>query len=1021
MPMFKCLQINLNRSYGAQNLLMQMMAEHGADIGIVSEPNNCPSANPLWLVDVTGLAAIVWKTTLSFRCVPISRGRGYVVARCGDVVIASCYLSPNIPLEEYSLAMEELSVALRRVRPSPVLLAGDFNARSPLWGCNSTTSNAEYLWELMAALDMRLINNCDVPTCVRPQGSSVVDLVWTTAGLRDRIRAWRVLDELESLSDHRYLEYEIHPTTKGPVQPSSSISKLPRWAMKKFCDDKFEGAMHAICWNLPTLTMPVEDMACTIEKIMTDICDFSAPRVRYGPKKSMYWWNAEIAGLRRQCNHCRRRLTRANRRGNDRDKREARRHYREARRTLRKAIWNSKRTAWGELLDDLERDPWGRPYKMVVQKMRSTTVSATEVMTPRDLETLLSELFPPGDQRVVGGFDRDPPAHENEHGVVITEEDVRKAFKGKKTRRTAPGPDGICKEVWLKVPHEVMGLVAHLFRKCLAEGVFPKIWKVANLVLIPKPVNQGMPPKYRPICLLNDIGKALERIVAERICSALRDIGGGLSSRQFGFREGLSTMEALFAVRDYVDRARDVGHYVVAVSLDIQNAFNSLPWSVVLAQLHRKGIPAYLIKIIRGYFSERSIIYKDSMGMLQKRIVLAGVPQGSVLGPLLWNIAYDWVLEVKEWAESTVICYADDTLVLAQGRSPKIAAMKATVFAGSVVFRIKQLGLKIAAHKTEAILFGGRGAFPEVSVNVEGERVVVGSSLKHLGVFLDRGLTYKKHFNYVEGKALKMIRLLWKLLPNLRGPSAIKRQLYAGVLNSVMLYASPLWSDSLMRWVTYRAPLLKIQRQMALRVISGYRTVSYEAAMLLARMPPIHLVAARQRRIYLRLLELKWTQEDSSEARLEIWKAATLLMRRQWYALLDKDNIPGARVREAILPILDRWLDHRRAGVNFYVTQLLSGHGCFGQYLHRIGKRNSSACPDCEEELDTPEHVLEVCPRWRVERTNLRMAFEEDLPLRWVNMMPSALNYEAKWMAIANFAREVLTKREVAEREAEMA
>lgn len=221
------------------------------------------------------------------------------------------------------------------------------------------------------------------------------------------------------------------------------------------------------------------------------------------------------------------------------------------------------------------------------------------------------------------------------------------------------------------------------------------------------------------------------------------------------------------------------------------------------------------------------------------------------------------------------------------------------------------------------------------------------------------------------------------------------------------------------RWTTYRAPLLKIQRQMALRVISGYRTVSYEAALLLARIPPIHLLAARQRRIYERTQELVCRQEYTAEAKGEIQEAATLLMRRQWYAMLDRENSSGKRVREAILPIFDRWLDHRRAGVNYYTTQLFTGHGSFGQYMYRIRKREYPACPDCGLVEDTVEHVLEDCPQWADERRSLRAAFEEDIPLQWTSMMPSALDYEEKWKAIATFARDVLTAREAAERERE--
>lgn len=1013
--MLKCLQINLNRSYGAQNLFVQTMAEREIDIGIISEPNNCPSSNPLWIVDRLGLAAIVWKASLPFRCIPLVKGQGYVAARCGDITIVSCYLSPNMPLAEYSLAMQELSEILSKIHPSPVLLAGDFNARSPLWGCYTTSNNAEYLSELMSTMDMRLINHGNTPTCVRPQGSSVVDLVWTSVGLQERIRAWRVLEE-ESLSDHRYLEYEVHAKVRQPLGLTPA-SKLPRWAMKKFCNDKFLGAMCAASWNqLGTTGMSIDEAVQKINCVITDACDFAAPRVRFKPRKSTYWWNAEIANLRKLCNKHRRHLARKNKRGTACDRLEAEYKYKEARKNMRKAIWNSKKTSWKELLDDLDRDPWGRPYRTVVKKMSSTAISATELLAPDDLEILLSDLFPSGDYGCTEAV-QDPAVNDIEYGPEIMAADVKVALKGKKIRRTAPGPDGISKEVWQKIPQEFLDLVTQVFNRCFAEGVFPTIWKTAILVLIPKPVDPDAPPKYRPICLLDDIGKSLERLIVERIQGALQEPGSCLSDRQFGFREGLSTLEALFTLRNYAFKAHRNDHYTVAISLDIQNAFNSLPWNVVLAQMRRKKIPAYLIRLVRSYFSERYVMYKDSAGVYRRREVTAGVPQGSVLGPFLWNLAYDWVLEVKEWSMCSVICYADDTLVLARGRTPKIAAMKATMFAGSVIYRIKQLGLKIAAHKTEALLFGGRGYLPELYVTIEGESIEVQSSMKHLGVILDRGLTYKAHFQYVEGKALRMTRLMWRLLPNLKGPNALKRQLYAGVLHSVMLYAAPLWSDSLTCWTTYRIPLLKIQRQMALRVISGYRTVSYEAALLLARMPPIHLLAARQRRIYERTQDLKERQELSAEANAEIRAAATLLMRRQWHATLDNEECSGKRVREAILPVFDRWLDHKKAGVNYYTTQLFTGHGSFGQYLHRIGKREFPACPDCGLVVDTVEHVLEECPHWTDERRGLRTEFEEDIPLRWDSMMPSALEYESRWKAIATFARDVLCAREVAERE----
>lgn len=1023
MIMFRCLQINLNRSFGAQNLLLQYMAERDAQVAIVSEPNNnSTGTSPTWLVDLTGLAVIVWKPSLPFRCVCVHRGRGFVLARCGDIVVASCYFSPNLPFADYDLVMQELLEALRAVSPTPILVAGDFNARSTLWGCNTNSSSAEYLNDVMNMLDLRLINLDCTPTCVRPQGCSVIDLVWASPGLQARIRAWRVLCEVESLSDHRYLEYEVHPAGTGSGVRSCIAHKLPRWAMKKFNTDKFLGALCAWGWNPvnPTTGTPNE-LACDITRVVTDACDFAAPRVRYVKRRCVYWWNDNIASLRTQCNHCRRQFTRCNKRGTDEEKRTSKREYKSARKLLRRAIWDSKKAAWQELLDDLNRDPWGRPYRMVVKKLHTFAGSATETLDSDELGALLDDLFPCGlnlDSESMDALVDVSPPSPLEEDLHISAEEVLGAFKRKRMRRTAPGPDGIGKEVWLMAPDELLRLVAVLFTNCLQTGTFPDTWKIAILTLIPKPVADGAKAKFRPICLLDDIGKAFERLLANRILSALHGPnGGGISKRQFGFREGLSTIEALFTMREYITRARSEDMYVVAISLDISNAFNTLSWRAVLRQMRRKRLPEYLVRIIRNYFSDRYILYKDSSGRYQRRKVETGVPQGSVLGPLLWNLTYDWVLETKGWSGCSLICYADDTMVLASGRSPQVAASKATVYAGSVVYRLESLGLRIAAEKTEVALFGGRGPFPDLNVIIGGEQIEVRPVVRHLGVMLDRGLTFKAHMTYIEGKAQKLMRAMWRLLPNLKGPSAQKRQLYAGVLHSVMLYASPLWSDSATRWTTYRAPLLKIQRHMALRIISGYRTISYEAAFLLARVPPIHLLAARQRRIYERMRDLRQRQECTLEARAEVVQAADLLLRRQWYAMLDQESSPGKRVREAILPLFGRWLDHRGAYMNYHMTQLFTGHGSFGQYLHRIGRRECPACHSCNVAQDTVEHLLEDCPRWVSERHALRIEFGEDLPLQWVNMMPGALDSEAKWRAIATFARTVLTAREVAERE----
>lgn len=178
--------------------------------------------------------------------------------------------------------------------------------------------------------------------------------------------------------------------------------------------------------------------------------------------------------------------------------------------------------------------------------------------------------------------------------------------------------------------------LAGCFTTCMKHGIFPSRWKIADLVLIPKGESTpGELPKVRPICLLDEVGKTFERLIASRLLEFMN--GSPLADcaeLQFGFRKMRSTIDALQFVRKTVGEAVAGGRFVAAISLDIKNAFNSMPWSAIRRAIQRKGFPAYLTRIISAYLSDRWICFPIRNGP-QRRRVCRGVPQGSVLGPLL--------------------------------------------------------------------------------------------------------------------------------------------------------------------------------------------------------------------------------------------------------------------------------------------------------------------------------------------------------------------------------------------------
>jgi len=198
------------------------------------------------------------------------------------------------------------------------------------------------------------------------------------------------------------------------------------------------------------------------------------------------------------------------------------------------------------------------------------------------------------------------------------------------------------------VPNEVVSVLAKgnpevllkLYNTCQVTGIFPDRWKRAKLVLLHKGKDRpaSEPSSYRPLSLLDGVGKLFERCILSRLNDHL-ELTGGISHSQFGFRRGRSTIDAIRAVVREAERAgggptqdRDL---CVVVALDVRNAFNSAPWLLIDAALRRVQLPVYLVRVLRSYMSGTTLVVGEDNGSSRSLKVTCGVPQGSVIGPAL--------------------------------------------------------------------------------------------------------------------------------------------------------------------------------------------------------------------------------------------------------------------------------------------------------------------------------------------------------------------------------------------------
>lgn len=197
----------------------------------------------------------------------------------------------------------------------------------------------------------------------------------------------------------------------------------------------------------------------------------------------------------------------------------------------------------------------------------------------------------------------------------------------------------------------------------------------------------------------------------------------------------------------------------------------------------------------------------------------------------------------------------------------------------------------------------------------------------------------------MEKRVAALTRSLNSILPNIGGPDSEKRKLLTSVAYSIILYAAPVWAKCIQR-KKYRDILERMQRRLAIRVCSAYRTTSTAALQVLADDIPVDLrIKERTRRR---------ETEDEGGLRQEILD--------EWQRRWREDTSTTSWTRK-LIPDVRPWINRKHGTLNYFITQTLTGHGCFKSYLHRFKRAEDDVCAYCQD-TDTVEHTVFMCNRW---------------------------------------------------------
>ncbi|KAH8332940.1 hypothetical protein KR074_012324, partial [Drosophila pseudoananassae] len=231
-------------------------------------------------------------------------------------------------------------------------------------------------------------------------------------------------------------------------------------------------------------------------------------------------------------------------------------------------------------------------------------------------------------------------------------------------------------------------------------------------------------------------------------------------------------------------------------------------------------------------------------------------------------------------------------------------------------------------------------------------------AIKYLGVMLDNRMSYGAHVEYSTIKAARIQGALSRMLPNVGGPKESRRRLLASVVTSVLLNAAPIWAASVRRHQGLKKKLGASYRLAALRVISGFRTISEEAALVLAGMIPIDILANETEEIY-----ASNRQRGRNSSRETIKRSARQVALSLWQERWDATT--KGRWTHRLIPNIQEWITRNNGQVSYQLTQFLTGHGGYRKYLYRFGHDESPVCPNCPGADEDPEHILYNCRRYR--------------------------------------------------------